>query len=63
MNINDFDLYKDLLKKKSGLTLTPDKAYLIDSRLTPVAKKWGYDSVDAMSLGINNRYRRGHDDQ
>ena len=50
MRINDFDLYKDLLKKKSGLTLTPDKSYLIDSRLTPVAKKWGHASLDDMTV-------------
>ena len=50
MRINDFDLYKDLLKSKSGLTLTADKSYLLDSRLTPVAKKWNYPSLDAMTL-------------
>ena len=38
MRISDFDLYKDLLHEKSGLVLTPDKSYLLDSRLTPVAK-------------------------
>jgi len=52
MRINDFDLYKDLLKEKSGLDLGPDKAYLIDSRLTPVAKKWGYDNIDNLSMAL-----------
>jgi len=52
MNIGDFDLYKDMLKTKSGLTLTPDKAYLLDSRLTPIAKKWGFPSLDAMSVAL-----------
>lgn len=49
MNIADFDIYKDLLKQKSGLVLTQDKAYLIDSRLNPVAKKWGYENMEAMT--------------
>ncbi len=49
MNIADFDIYKDLLKKNSGLVLTQDKSYLIDSRLNPVAKKWGYDDISAMT--------------
>ncbi len=49
MNIADFDIYKDLLKDKSGLVLTQDKAYLIESRLNPVAKKWGYDGIPAMT--------------
>lgn len=52
MRISDFDLYKDFLKKRSGLTLTPDKSYLLDSRLTPVARKWGYASLDAMTLAL-----------
>ncbi|MCB1681731.1 MAG: protein-glutamate O-methyltransferase [Rhodospirillales bacterium] len=49
MRITDFDIYRDLLKDKSGLVITPDKSYLLDSRLNPVAKKWGYESIDAMT--------------
>lgn len=49
MNITDFDIYKDLLKTASGLVLTQDKTYLIESRLNPVAKKWGYSDLAAMT--------------
>lgn len=52
MKIADFDLYKDLLYERSGLDITPDKSYLLDSRLTPIAKKWGYHSLDAMSVSL-----------
>lgn len=52
MRINDFDLYRDLLKEKSGLTLTPDKSYLLDSRLTPVARKWNYANLEAMTMAL-----------
>lgn len=52
MRINDFDLYKDLLKEKSGLTLTPDKSYLLDSRLTPVARKHNYATLEAMTMAL-----------
>lgn len=52
MRRSDFDLYRDILKAKSGLTLTPDKSYLLTSRLTPVAKKWGYPTLDAMTLAM-----------
>lgn len=52
MKIVDFDLYKELLKEKSGLTLSSDKSYLLDSRLSPVAKKWGYASLNAMSITL-----------
>ncbi|HEU4839141.1 MAG TPA: protein-glutamate O-methyltransferase CheR [Micavibrio sp.] len=53
MRINDFDLYKDLLKEKSGLTLTPDKSYLLDSRLTPVARKWNFTNLEAMTMALH----------
>lgn len=53
MKITDFDIYKDLLKEKSGLVLTQDKSYLLESRLNPVAKKWGYASLDAMTMAIH----------
>jgi chemotaxis protein methyltransferase CheR len=52
MRITDFDIYRDLLKERSGLMLTPDKCYLLESRLTPVAKKWGYDSIDTMTIAL-----------
>lgn len=52
MRISDFDLYKDLLKEKSGLTLTPDKSYLLDSRLTPVARKWGYANLETLTMNL-----------
>lgn len=52
MKLADFDVYKDLLFKKSGLVVTPDKSYLLDSRLTPVAKKHGFASLDAMGVAL-----------
>lgn len=52
MRISDFDLYKDLLMEKSGLVLTPDKSYLLDSRLTPIAKEHGFESLEQMSVAL-----------
>ncbi len=49
MRIADFAMYSDLLKRKSGMLLTADKSFLLDSRLTPVAKKWGFASLEAMT--------------
>ena len=46
MKADDFDLLSDLLKRRSGLTLTPDKIYLLESRLTPLARKQGMASLD-----------------
>lgn len=58
MKLTDFDLYKDLLLEKSGLMLSSDKTYLLDSRLSPVAKKWGFQTLEAMTAAL-----RGMPDQ
>lgn len=38
MQPQDFQYLADILKKRSGLALTDDKAYLIESRLMPIAR-------------------------
>lgn len=38
MNPGDFEYISQLLKKRSGLALTTDKLYLLESRLTPLAR-------------------------
>lgn len=52
MKISDFELYRELLLRNSGLSLTAEKSYLLDSRLTPVARKWGYPTLEAMTLAL-----------
>ena len=52
MKVADFELYRSLLYDKSGLVVTPDKSYLLDSRLTPIAKKWNFPSLDVMTLQL-----------
>lgn len=54
IKLSDFDLYRDLLYSKSGLVITPDKTYLLDSRLTPVAKEWGHETLDSMSIALRS---------
>ncbi len=49
MRITDFDVYRDILKEKCGLLLEQDQSYLLDSRLSPVAKKWDFSSLEAMT--------------
>ena len=39
----DFDFLRGLLKRRSGLVLSSDKQYLVESRLLPVARKAGFD--------------------
>ncbi len=52
MKLTDFDIYRDILKEKSGLAINTEKSYLLDSRLGPVARKWGFASIDAMTTAL-----------
>jgi chemotaxis protein methyltransferase CheR len=45
MNSDVFTLLSSLVRERSGLVLTPDKGYLLESRLLPVARKWEQKSV------------------
>ena len=42
MNTADFEFLAAILKQRSGLILAPEKAYLLESRLMPVARKFGF---------------------
>ena len=48
MKSQDFEFLAELLKEKSGLMLTPEKVYLLESRLTPLSRKRGLDSLDTL---------------
>lgn len=54
MNIKDFDFYKELLRKNSGFYLEAEKASLLNSRLTPIAKKWGYQNVNMLTVALRS---------
>jgi chemotaxis protein methyltransferase CheR len=41
----DYDYLRRLLKDRSGLVLSPDKQYLVESRLAPVARKAGLSGL------------------
>lgn len=49
--------YADICKfveKNSGIVLGSSKAYLIESRLTPVAKEFGFENVLAMAASLGS---------
>jgi chemotaxis protein methyltransferase CheR len=52
MRPEDFDFVAKLLKDRSGLVITRDKAYLLESRLTPVARKRGMKGLDDLVGGL-----------
>lgn len=54
-----YEFLRDHLKKTSGLMITPEKTYLLQSRLLPVAKKRGYDSLDQMVSALRMKPDKG----
>ncbi len=44
----DFEFLSQLVNKRSGLVLTEDKAYLLESRLMPVARKRGMKGLEEL---------------
>ncbi|NYZ15215.1 protein-glutamate O-methyltransferase [Azospirillum sp. RWY-5-1] len=55
MRVEDFDMFATLLKQRSGLVLTKDKAYLLESRLMPVARKWNMKGLDELANTVRTR--------
>lgn len=48
MNPAEYDYLRQFLKSRSGLVLSNEKQYLIESRLLPVARKTGLPSIAAL---------------
>ena len=59
MRKEDFELLSNILKERSGLVLSEDKIYLLESRLTPIARKKGMETLDDLINEI--RLRRKED--
>ncbi len=55
MKAADLEHLAKLLKEQSGLVITPEKAYLLENRLAPVARKWGLETIDALVAAMRTR--------
>jgi len=55
MKPDDFDFVARLLKERSGLILSRDKAYLLESRLMPLARKRGLKGLDDLLAVLKRR--------
>lgn len=55
MSPEDFDFIAQLLKKRSGLVISRDKLYLLESRLLPVARNRGIESMSELLSRIRLR--------
>ncbi len=45
LNAADYAFLTDFLRRRSGLSITSEKAYLIESRLKPVALRLGFKTA------------------
>lgn len=55
MRPEDFDFISQLVRERSGLVLTKDKAYLLESRLMPVARKRGLKGLDELAQDLRRK--------
>ncbi|NVK17352.1 MAG: protein-glutamate O-methyltransferase [Methylocystaceae bacterium] len=55
MKPDDFQFLATLVKERSGLVLTQDKAYLLESRLMPVARKRGMKGLEELVSTLRAR--------
>ena len=55
MNPADFEFISSLIMSRSGLVLTPDKSYLLESRLMPVARRHGLKGLDDLINTVRTR--------
>jgi chemotaxis protein methyltransferase CheR len=58
MKVEDFQFLSTLIKQRSGLVLTEDKSYLLESRLMPVARKRGLKGLEELVGAL-----RSHNDE
>ena len=52
MRLGDFEVYRALLLQESGVDINPEKTYLLESRLSPIVSKWGYPTIESMTLAL-----------
>jgi chemotaxis protein methyltransferase CheR len=55
VNVEDFNLLAKLIRDKSGLNLTKDKGYLLESRLLPVARQHGLKALEELVMRLRSR--------
>lgn len=56
MKPEDFELISGMLRERSGLALSQDKVYLVESRLTPLARKRGFADIAELVSEIRSKH-------
>lgn len=55
MTKDEYQFLADMVRKRSGLVLTEDKGYLLESRLLPVARNHGAQSISELCVILRAR--------
>lgn len=57
----DFDYLSNLVRERSAIVLETGKEYLVEARLTPLARREGFDSLETFIAHLRtNRYNNTH---
>lgn len=59
MTPQDFEVMATLVRERSGLVLSEDKAYLLESRLTPITRKQGMSSLEDLIAAVKTNQDEG----
>ncbi len=51
----DLEFVAEIVRARSGLVLTSDKGYLVESRLAPLVRKEDFESLEAMLAALRER--------
>jgi chemotaxis protein methyltransferase CheR len=55
MKVEDYELLAKLLYQRSGLVLTKEKGYLLESRLMPIARRWNMTDIGDLCNALRQR--------
>lgn len=55
MEAADFEFYRTLLKDRSGLSISQEKIYLLETRLAPVVQMWGHGTLERMTQHLRTK--------
>ncbi|MDH5763305.1 MAG: protein-glutamate O-methyltransferase CheR [Nitrospinota bacterium] len=56
---NDFNYIRQLLLDRAAIVIEENKEYLVESRIGPVAKNEGYDSIEKLVQALRNNSNNG----
>ena len=59
MKSEDFEFLRKFLYERSGLALTPDKSYLLESRLAPIARRLKHKTLSDLITQMRFRVEEG----